>query len=105
MFVQAAAELLEDGRLDLQLLRERVVPVQPEREPQLLQAAAVLLDALGLGGLELDAAELLLDVVTDVAQPLDVETDPLPLPLRRDLLGLGAADAVRLATDTAAVLR
>src|SRR5262249_16678611 len=54
---------------------------------------AVLLVALGLGGLKLDAAELLLHLVDDVASALEVLVDAFQLTERLGLLGLETADA------------
>ena len=51
--------------------------------------------ALGLGRLQLDAAELLFDLIDDVLEPLQVLIDLFQLAQRFDLLGLEAADAGR----------
>src|SRR5579871_3978201 len=53
---------------------------------------AVLLVALGLGCLQLDAAQLLFDFVDDIAGPLQVLVDPFQLAEGLDLLGLESAD-------------
>ena len=78
--------------------------MRPESDAQLLEAGAVFLVALGLGRLQLDAAELLLDLVDDVLQPLQVLIDAFELAQRLDLLGLEAADAGRLLEDGAPIL-
>ena len=78
---------------------------EAQGDPQLLQAIAVFLVALRLGRLQLDAAELLLDLVDDVAKPLQVLIDAFELAQRFGLLGLEAADAGGLLEDGAPVAR
>ena len=81
-----------------------MVLAQAQADAQLLQPGGVFLVALGLGRLELDAAQLLLDLVDDVAEAREVLIDALELAQRLDLLGLEAADAGRLLEDGAALL-
>src|SRR5262249_43419306 len=90
-------------RLGGKLLGELVVLLEPEPDAQLLEPPAVLLVALGLGRLQLDAAELLLDLVDDVLEALEVLIDALELAEGLGLLGLEAADAGRLLEDVAAL--
>src|SRR5207248_699422 len=85
----------------LQLPGDLAVLLQAESDAQFLEPAAVLLVALGLGRLELDAAQLLFDLVDDVLEALDVLIDALQPAQRLDLLGLEAADAGRLLEDGA----
>ena len=64
--VQFALELLQRQRLGVELLGEFAVLLQAEAEAKFFQAIAVFLVALGLGRLQFDAAELLLDLLNDV---------------------------------------
>src|SRR5579884_84652 len=70
-----------------------MVLAQAQGNAQLFEPAAVFLIALRLGRLELDAAQLLLHLVEDVAQPLQVLIDALQAADRLRFFGFEAADA------------
>src|SRR5262245_50592897 len=82
-----------------------MVFVESERDAQLLQPLLVFLETLRLGGLELDAAELLIDFLDDVAEPLQVLLNAFELAERLDLLGLETANAGRLLEEDAPLFR
>ncbi len=92
-------------RLRRQLPGQLVTLLQTQGNAQLTQPAGVLLVALCLGRLQFHAAQLLLHLVDDVAQPLHVLIDALQFAQRLGLAGLEAADAGRLLEDGAPVLR
>ena len=102
--VQLALELIERLRLGVEPLRQIAVFHRAEVDTQLLEAIAVFLEALGLGCLELDGAELLFYFLNDVLDAGQVLIDPFQLSQRLDLLGLESTDAGGLFEDGAAVL-
>ena len=59
--------------------------LQADGDPELLEASGVFLVALGLGRLQASAAELLFDLVDDVAEALQVLIDAFELAQRLDL--------------------
>ena len=81
-----------------------MVFLQSQADAQLLEPAAMFLVALGLGCLQLHAAQLLFHLVDDVAQAQEVLIDALQTAQRFGLLGLEAADAGRLLEDGAPLL-
>src|SRR5262249_25873769 len=102
--LQAGAQPVEQGGRLPQAAGQLAVLLKPQAEAQLLEALAVLLVALGLGGLEPDAAELLLHLVEDVLQAQQVGIDALELAQGFGLAGLEAADAGGLLEDGAPLL-
>src|SRR5262249_46086068 len=102
---QVRPQGFEGGGLGRQLAAEYVVVAQAEGDPQVLEPGGVLLVALGFGRLQLDAAELLVDLFEDVAEAGQVLIDALQPAEGFGLLGLEPAEARRLLEDGAAVLR
>src|SRR5262249_32976365 len=102
--IQGCSELFQNDQLLFELRRHLAIFFQPQANPQLFQSIAVFLITLRFGRLQLDAAELLLDLVDNVAESLQIEIDAFELAESLDFLCFEAADAGRFLEDGAPFL-